>query len=193
MFIAFEGLDGSGSSTQAKLLAEYFQKKWKKILETKEPNEDSIIWKLIRDILQHKHKVSSDALQLLFSADRAEHISSKINPALNSWKIVISDRYFFSTIAFSFLHWNQEWLYEVNKKFILPDFIFLFKLNPKDCIKRIEKRWAEKELFEKEESLKKIWKWYEFVLKKFPQIYLIDASKSIEKISWEIIEIIEKK
>jgi len=191
VFIVFEWLDGSGSSTQARLLAEYFQKNWKSVLATKEPNEDSPIWKLIREILQHKHKVSWDSLQLLFSADRAEHLASKIEPALKEWKIVISDRYFFSTIAFAALTWNQEWMENVNKRFRLPDFIFLFKLAPEECVKRIESRWAEKELFEKTETLKKVWEGYEWLSKRFENIHLIDASKSIEEIHKEIVSKIQ--
>jgi dTMP kinase len=191
MFIVFEWLDGSGSSTQAKLLTEYFEKNWKKVLATKEPNEDSVVWKLIREILQHKHKVAWDALQLLFSADRAEHLASKIEPALANWKIVISDRYFFSTIAFANLSWNKEWMEEVNKRFRLPDFIFLFKLAPEECVKRIESRWAEKELFEKTETLRKVWEGYEWLSERFENIHLIDASKSIEEIHEEIVEKVE--
>lgn len=190
MFIAFEWLDGSWSSTQAKLLNDYFIEKWKNVLLTKEPT-NLVIWKLIRDILQHKTSVSKEALQLLFCADRADHLDNEIIPALDDWKIVISDRYYFSTIAFWSLWIDKNWLEKLNENFIKPDIIFLFKLDAKECIKRIEKRWNEKELFEKEEILKKVWETYEYLSNKHPNTIIIDATKSIEEIAEEISIIVE--
>lgn len=193
MFIVFEGLDGSGSSTQAEKLREFFDKKWRKVLKTKEPNEDSPTWILIRNILQKKEKLSSKAFQVLFCADRFHHLESKILPALNDWKIVISDRYFFSTIAFWGLDWHQNILEKISEDFKMPDFVFLLKLKPEKCIKRIEKRWNDFELFEEKEKLEKIWETYEKLSEKHKKIfYVLDAEKSIEEIFWEVVEIISK-
>ena len=193
MFIAFEGLDGSGSSTQCRLLKEHLEKGGYSVFATKEPTSDTPIGKMIRDILQHKWSASPEGLQLLFSADRAEHIKNEIEPALNSGQIVITDRYLFSTIAFGGMDTSVDWLKKLNENFRLPDITFLFKLAPSECIKRITGRGSEFELFEKQEKLEKIWKIYDKIKDEYPNIHLIDASKSIEEIEREIREIMEGK
>ena len=143
MFIAFEGLDGSGSSTQSSRLAEKLEKSGRPTLLTKEPTGDTRIGKIIREILQHKWTVSPEGLQLLFSADRAEHLNNKIEPALKNGQVVITDRYFFSTIAYGAMEVDFEWLKGLSKNFRIPDITFLFKLDPQECIKRIVGRGSE--------------------------------------------------
>lgn len=190
MFIAFEGLDGSGSSTQSKLLAERLQKNGKAVLLTKEPTSDTPIGKMIREVLQHKWSASPEGLQLLFCADRAEHLKNMIEPALVNGQIVITDRYLLSTLAYGGMAVDMEWLKNLNKHFLLPDITFLFKLSPEECIKRIAGRGSDFELFEKREKLTKIWENYNQLSKEFPNIQVIDANQSIEEIAEEVCEII---
>lgn len=193
MFIAFEGLDGSGSSTQSRLLAERLEKNGKPSLLTKEPTSDSPIGKLIREVLQHKWSASPEGLQLLFSADRAEHLKNEIEPALEGGQIVVTDRYLFSTLAYGGMNVDMEWLKSLNKSFRLPDITFLFKLSPDECIKRIAGRGSSFELFEKTEKLAKIWENYEKIAEEFPNVHVIDATKTIERISEEIWRVVGDK
>ncbi|MBU1016533.1 dTMP kinase [Patescibacteria group bacterium] len=186
MFIAFEGLDGSGSSTQSRLLADRLEKNGMPTLLTKEPTSDTPIGKMIREILQHKWSASPEGLQLLFSADRAEHLKNEIEPALEGGQAVITDRYLFSTLAYGGMNVDMEWLKGLNKNFRLPDITFLFKLDPEECIERIAGRGSHFELFERTDKLAKIWENYERIAEEFPNIQVIDASKSIEEISEEI-------
>lgn len=188
MFIAFEGLDGSGSSTQSKRLAERLEKNGHPTLLTKEPTSDSPIGKIIREALQHKWTASPEGLQLLFSADRAEHLKNKILPALKNGQVVITDRYLYSTLAFGGLEVEMKWLKQLNNKFIQPDLTFLFKLDPEECIRRIAGRGSDFELFEKKEKLQKIWQNYEVIAREYPHFHLIDAGKSIDEIGAEIWE-----
>ncbi len=194
MFIAFEGLDGSGSSTQSRLLSEKLEANGHAVLLTKEPTGDTPIGKMIREVLQHKWECSPDGLQLLFSADRAEHLKNEIEPALKNDQIVITDRYFFSTIAYGALAVNDvEWLKCLSKHFRVPDVTFLFKLDPKTCIERIQGRGSDFELFEHDEKLTEIWKTYEKIAEEYPNFHIIDAGKSIEEISEEIWSIVSGK
>ncbi len=192
MFIAFEGLDGSGSSTQSRLLAEKLEANGHAVFLTKEPTSDSPIGKLIREVLQHKWKCSPEGLQLLFSADRAEHLKSKIEPAIENGQIVITDRYFFSTIAYGALAVDDlDWLKGLSKHFRIPDITFLLKLDPKICIKRIQGRGSNFELFEQHEKLEEIWKTYEKTANEYPNFHIIDARKSIEEVSEEVWGVVE--
>ena len=193
MFIAFEGLDGSGSSTQSRLLAEKLEANGHAVLLTKEPTANTQTGKMIRDILQHKWECGPKGLQLLFSADRAEHLRNKIGPALQNGQIVITDRYFFSTIAYGSLAVDDwEWLKCLSKKFRVPDITFLFKLDPEVCIQRIQGRGSDFELFEENEKLGKIWKGYEKLADEYENIQIVDATQEIEDIAeyiWSIIEL----
>lgn len=186
MFIAFEGLDGSGSSTQSKLLAEKLQAQGREVLLTKEPTSDTALGREIREILQHKREIFPEELQRLFAADRKAHVEDLIEPALREGKTVITDRYLFSTLAYGALEVDMEKLKNLNKNFRLPDLTFLFKLSPEECLERILSRGSEVELFEKISTLKKVWENYERISTEYENIHIIDASRSIEEISEEI-------
>src|SRR3989338_2983887 len=101
-FIVFEGLDGAGSSTQANRLADYLRLSGKKAIVTKEPT-NNMIGGLIRGQLTSDWKTWPECLQLLFSADRAHHLEKEIIPLLKQGITVITDRYFFSTLAYGAL------------------------------------------------------------------------------------------
>lgn len=179
MFIAFEGLDGSGSSTQGRLLAERLEKEGHKILFTKEPTHDTSTGKRIRRVLQQEEVVSPQKLQQLFTEDRAEHLKNVIEPALAQGKTVITDRYLFSTLAYGALEVDWDWLKALNQNFRLPNITFLLKLDPVECLRRIASRGSKTEFFEREEKLAKVWKNYERVAVEFQNIYLIDSSGSL--------------
>jgi dTMP kinase len=192
-FIVFDSLDGAGNSTQVKLLADYLNKIGKRTHITKEPTS-GLIGGLIKSQLTHDWKSSQICLQLLFSADRAYHLEKEVVPLLKKGINVISDRYFFSTMAYGNLEINDlDWLIEINKKFILPDLTFFLKVSPRICIERIKKDRFEITLFEKEKVLEKVWQNYEILAKKFQNIFLIDGERSVKEISKEIQKITLKK
>lgn len=186
MFITFEGPDGAGSSTQAKLLAQRLKKEGYKVLLTKEPTPKEPIGTLIRAILQHKYDVSPEALQLLFCADRAEHLASEIKPALERGEFVVSDRYLLSTLAYGSLNLPLEWLEKLNSNFRPPDLTFVFDLPVEVCLERIKSRGANFELFETQERLTKIRANYLDLAKKYPNVHVVEASGSVEEVQEEV-------
>jgi dTMP kinase len=190
MFIAFEGLDGSGSSTHSRHLAERLEKNGRPTLVTKEPTGDTPVGKMIREILQHKWEVSPEGLQLLFCADRAEHLKNVIEPALANGQIVITDRYLFSTIAYGSMSVDYDWLKELNKSFLLPDITFLLKAAPEICLQRIVGRGSEFELFERKEKLEKIWEGYARLAEDLPNIHVLDGNRKLEVVDEEIWKIL---
>lgn len=193
-FIVFEGLDGSGQSTQAGLLRDSLVKKGYKVVLTKEPTIDSEVGREIRKILDEKIKSESKYLQELFTKDRKEHLNNLINPSLKEGKIVISDRYFFSTFAYGVADGlNLEWLIGLNNSFLLTDLTFFLKVSPEICIQRIERRGVEKKLFEKIEKLKKVWETYELLPNRFENVYMIDGEKSIKEVFSQVKNIVHSK
>lgn len=189
-FIVVEGLDGSGLSTQARLLRDFLVKKGYKVILTKEPTLDSEAGKKIRKILDKKFKVKPRQLQELFAKDRKEHLKNLIIPALKKGKIVISDRYFFSSFAYGKTQGLPlKWLIKINSKFLLPDLIFLLRVSLKICLKRIHKRGNEKTVFEEKEKLAKVYQNYKRLTKKFKNVKLIDGEKSIKKVFCQIKKI----
>src|SRR4030042_494096 len=148
-FIVIEGLDGSGQSSQASLLRDFFIKNGKAVVLTKEPTQNSGAGRRIKEILEEKIETDPLELQKLYAEDRKEHLNKMIIPALKEGKIVISDRYFFSTFAYGTAHGaNLEELIKTNDEFLYPDLIFLLRVRPEICIERIEKRGDPKTLFE---------------------------------------------
>ncbi|MEL0237550.1 MAG: dTMP kinase, partial [Aquiluna sp.] len=100
MFITFEGIDGVGKSTQLDLLEEYLTSKGHSVVRTLEPGGTDLGHE-IRHLLQHrKGDVAPRSEALLYAADRAHHVATKIRPALAEGKIVLSDRYFDSSVAY---------------------------------------------------------------------------------------------
>lgn len=191
-FIVIEGLDGSGQTTQVKILNDFLLNKGNDVLTTKEPTLDSESGQEIRRLLKEHTEIDPLDFQKLFIEDRREHLNNKIIPALKEGKIVISDRYFFSTFAFGAAHGsNLDDLVELNSNFLYPDLVFLLEVSPKICVERIKKRGLPAEFFEKEQKLAKVWEVYKTFPERFQNIYLINGERNIEEIAKEIREIYE--
>src|SRR6266700_3480826 len=109
LYIALEGIDGSGKTTQVERLVDYFEKQGREVIHTREPRKgEGLIGKLIQDILHGKTKISPLAFQYLFSADRQMQHQEVILPALTEGKVVITDRCFWSAIPYGILDMNEE-------------------------------------------------------------------------------------
>jgi len=100
LFITFEGIDGVGKSTQANLLQEYLTNLGHQIVRTLEPGGTELGHEIRQLLLHRKGEVAPRAEALLYAADRAHHVATKIRPALAAGQFVISDRYFDSSVAY---------------------------------------------------------------------------------------------
>lgn len=99
LFVAFEGGDGTGKSTQISLLADHLRRSGRQVLVTREPG-DSRIGPQVRDIVLHGGDIDARAEALLFAADRADHVAATIRPALERGTAVLVDRYIDSSVAY---------------------------------------------------------------------------------------------
>ncbi|HDN83378.1 MAG TPA: dTMP kinase [Candidatus Altiarchaeales archaeon] len=182
MFIVLEGIDGSGKSTHSKLLGDFLRERGYNVLLTSEPTNGKI-GMLIREILAGKEKVDPKTLALLFTADRYEHIEKEIEPALKENKIVISERYYHSTIAYQSAQGvEKEWLFQLNRFAIKPDLVIVLDLKPEVALKRVKSR----EIFEKEGFLRKVREHY----LSFEDVSIVDGNKIIEEVQKDIREIV---
>ncbi len=100
LFISFEGIDGVGKSTQADLLETWLQAQGKTVVRTLEPGGTDVGIEIRKILLHHRGDLAPRAEAALFAADRAHHVASKIRPALDRGEIVITDRYFDSSVAY---------------------------------------------------------------------------------------------
>jgi dTMP kinase len=194
-FICFEGVEGSGKSTQAKLLYEFIKKKiTKKVILTREPGGTLFSEKIRNLMLDKKTNISPLTEFFLLMAARNEHITSKINFYLKKNFIIICDRFFYSTLAY------QHYLEGMDKKFIFsiqkkifnkvhPDITFLIDLNKKESKVRINKRAKKTNRFDKLSSyhFNKIRNGFIKISKMYKnKIVLIKGSKSLNEIQNEI-------
>ena len=175
-FIVFEGIDASGKSYLVDSAEKTLNSLGYKSIKTKEPS-DSDIGLFLREVLRKERILKSNfSTQLLFWADRAEHIEAEIMPSILKGINVISDRYMYSTLAYgaaSGLPNDQmRAFYGLSSAFLKPDAIFYLDCPAKVSIKRMEGRGKARELFEKEEFLERVRKEYLKMSKKYHFIKL---------------------
>ena len=195
LFIAFEGLDGSGNSTQVSRIAEKLKKRGLKVHTTKEPTSGPI-GATIKLVLENRLKANFQTLQMMFTVDREDHLGGErgIIKRLEKGQVVISDRYLASTLAFGFASGlDVNWLSALQSKFILPDITYFLEVDPAICIERVQKRDTGFDIFEKKDQLEKVKEGYLKVKKMFGKdIKIINGERKIEDIKREILRDIEK-
>jgi dTMP kinase len=189
LFIAFEGLDGSGSEHYASALAQLMSREGYRVTLTNEPTR-SMIGGLIRARLAGEWNIAPETLQLLFTADRAEHLRSKIRPALEAGKIVICNRYILSALAYNVVLVNDlEWLKALNARFMQPDLTFLLKVDPRICARRLKEERLELDLHAEQQKQEQVWQEYQRLVAETDTIHLIDGEQDDVAIVDEITEI----
>ncbi len=169
LFIAFEGLDGAGTTTQSRLLADRLEEEGYPVHLTKEPSEGPV-GNLISLVLKGRlvaprapravDPFPDDLLALLFAADRIDHLQAEILPKLHEGMVVISDRYLLSSYAYQSLGCELAWLRSINEHAAVPDMTILIDVPAPVCLRRIEKERWQTELFEGIEKLSVVRKNY---------------------------------
>lgn len=192
LFIAFEGLDGSGSAIQASMLYSILRKEGYRVYLTKEPS-NGLIGGLLRAGLSGEWFADPRTRQLLFTADRSQQLEKEIKPKLEAGKIVIIDRYIMSSIAYGSHRINDlDWLENINSQFIIPDITFYINSNPKICALRIKKSYFGLEMYKEEKELISIAKTYKKMVKTYDRVFEINGDREEMEITREIIKIVKK-
>ena len=196
MLVALEGLDGSGSSTQAKDLERHFgiQCGFSTWL-TKEPTEGPI-GASIRHILSRKLEMDSETLQMMFTTDRSDNLNEPrgIIARLKKKSLVITDRYLWSTIAYGqATDLNIDWLLAMQSRFPLPDITFFLDTSVDTCLARMRESRLGLDIFEKKERMEKVHTGYMEIIMRLPeQFIIIDGNKTPKQIGIEIQNKIKK-
>lgn len=194
MFIAFEGIDGSGKSTQAKLLAERLTAAGYKVYLTFEPT-DSEMGKLIRKIFSGERPADEHVIAALFAADRLDHIlntTNGIKKKLEESYIVICDRYYLSSYAYHSVHVDMDWVIQLNSvsaQLLKPDFYFFIDVDVETSMLRIAASRTSTELYETSDNLRKVRENYFKAMEKLhsnENIIIINGKQELDIITEEI-------
>jgi len=193
MFITFEGIDGVGKSTQLDMLERYLVDLGKQVLRTLEPGGTELGQEIRHLLLHRKGDVSARSEALLYAADRAHHVATKIKPALEAGMVVLSDRYFDSSVAYqgAARELNVDEVRNISLWAIdnlLPDLTVLLDLPADEAMKRRGNKGTEPDRLEREqvEFFERARKEY-LKMAKESRFLVVDASDSPEKIHQQVI------
>lgn len=197
-FIAFEGIDGSGKSTQIELLAERLKKEGICCYTTMEPTNGPV-GSLIRQIMTGRIQMDNKAIAGLFVADRLDHLLNEadgIAAKIEEGITVLTDRYYFSSYAYHSVDMPMEWVIKANEQsdiILRPTMNIFIDVDPDTALERIAKNRFRQELFEKRSRLVAVRENYKkaFELLAEKENYtVIDGNQSKEAIAdgiWEAV------
>jgi len=187
VFICVEGLDGCGKTTQTKLLVEKLEKEGCDAVYTAEPSHGKI-GKLIKEYCLHGEKrVSSIVEALLFAADRFEHVENEVIPALNKGKLVVSDRYVYSSLAYQgAAGLDLKWIEMINEHAMRPDLAIFIDVKPETVIQRLK---PEKSVMEKLGTQQKVREVYMKFVEK-GELVKVDGNRSKQEVADDILTVV---
>lgn len=201
MFITFEGIDGVGKSTQIDLVQSWLDSKNMPHIRSFEPGGTELGQEIRHLLLHRKGDVTPRSEALLYAADRAHHVETKIKPALAEGKVVLADRYFDSSVAYQGAARELD-LNEVREislwavDNLLPDLTVLLDLDAERAIARRNLTGTGPDRLEKEkvDFFERARQAYLSLAQNEPErFFLLDASETVEEISEKLIAELEKR
>lgn len=157
IFIVIEGLDGSGKTTQARLLTERLFKSHNAIC-TAEPSRGKIGSFIRESCLYGEKRLPIEAEALLFAGDRIEHIKNDVCPALEGGQLVICDRYVYSSLAYQgSAGLSLEWIKTINIHAIQPDFAIFIDVPPEHVLERLRRKKSVMETLETQKKVREVY------------------------------------
>lgn len=191
ILVAFEGIDGTGKTTQIALLARHLKEKNIEVVQTREPT-DGTYGRKIRALYTCRHTVTPEEELELFIADRREHVRELILPALERGAVVLTDRYYYSTAAYQGADGaDPDSILRRNSFAPEPDLVILLTMDVEESMRRIrEGRGESLNDFEQKEQLEKT----ASLFARFSDecIVRIDAHRGVNEVQQEIRSIFEQ-
>ena len=187
VFICIEGLDGCGKSTQAKLLVRRLRRTYD-AMYTAEPSR-GIIGRFIKKHCLHGEKRCSGVVEaLLFAADRLEHVETTVLPLLKQGKIVVSDRYIYSSLAYQgATGLDLEWIEKINEHVIRPDLAVFIDVEPEAVVQRLKPKKSVMEDLETQRKVREVY--VSFVDR--GELVRVNGNKSKEEVAGDIAAVVQ--
>lgn len=195
-FMVIEGIDGAGTTTQAKMLVDWLAARNLASVFTGEPSRGPI-GALLRQILAGRtvgrnaggsqRPIDNDAIALLFAADRMDHLDCEILPQLERGVNVVCDRYYHSSYTYQSLQGDLEWIRSLNGRALRPDVTYLLDCTAELAAKRRAERKTSSEMYEVFETQQKLAQAYrELAAESSEPIVVVDGRGSIEQVQHQI-------
>lgn len=189
-FIVLEGIDGSGTTTQAARLTASLRAAGLAVVSTREPS-DGPIGVILRQALTRRLVGLSDRiLALLFAADRLDHLASVVEPALAEGKVVVSDRYVLSSLAYQGMRMPLAWVETLNAAARPADLTLYLDVDPRTAARRRHGRGGTDELFDADEVQRAVARAYGRVVRKHARaqrVARVDGHASPDEVAREIL------
>ena len=195
LFIALEGIDGSGTSTQTRVLAARLRDRGHDVHQTCEPSQGPI-GRMIRERLSTQSAtIDPAALALLFAADRLDHLACEIEPVLARGAVVISDRFVLSSLVYQSIECSGPWVQKINAQARWPDICVLVSLPWDKAVARVRARLAtvggEKERYDTPDLQRQLATGYQraFETQRPGPIVRIDGDRSIDEVTKDLLQL----
>ncbi len=186
-FVCIEGIDASGKTTHARRLVRNLHQRGFDAIYTTEPSSGQIGEFIRRHVLQRRKRVPSVIEALLFAADRVDHLETRIKPALQQGKSVVSDRYVFSSLAYQgAAGLDLKWIDEINRLALPPDLAILIDVPPEVVIKRLTRKKSVMERLETQRRVEKIY--MKFV--KDGRLVPVDGNRAKNEVAKDILTLV---
>jgi dTMP kinase len=188
VFICVEGLDGCGKTTQAKLLVRGLRRSCDAVY-TAEPSSGRI-GRFIKKHWLHGEKRGSGVVEaLLFAADRFEHVENTVLPALKGGRIVVSDRYVYSSLAYQgATGLALEWIERINEHAVRPDLAVFIDVEPETVVQRLKPRKSVMENLETQRKVREVY--VKFVEK--GELVRVDGNKSKGEVAMDLATVVQR-
>lgn len=186
--IVLEGIDGSGTTTQGRLLCEWLAARGVAVHLTREPS-DGPVGLLIRQILHGAHApVDGDTMALLFAADRVDHLAREILPTLRRGTHVVTDRYYHSSLAYQAIEADRSWVEELNRRAGRPDVTFLLDVPAEEAERRRAAAGRPEERYDRLEAQQRIAENYRRLSQWLPgeDYRVLDGSRPIDAVQEDL-------
>jgi len=190
VFICLEGIDASGKSTQARLLVRNLRSRGFNAIYTTEPSKGEVGSFIRQYVLQRKRRVPAVVEALLFAVDRVDHVESEIEPALESGKIVVSDRYVYSSLAYQgAAGLDINWIKQINSMALPPDLAIYIDAPPEVVVKRMRRRRSVMETLENQRRVREVY----MQMVREERLVLVDGNRPASEVARNILAMVLKR
>jgi dTMP kinase len=197
--VVLEGLDGAGTTTQARRLVDTLTARGRAAHLTREPS-DGPVGRLLREMLVGKHAIAGavitqDTFSLLFAADRMDHLQREVEPELERGSLVVSDRWYHSSLAYQGTGAERAWIRELNARARRPELTILLRVRPEVAAERRVAAGRAQELFEDLAMQRKVAAGYDAVVDELraagERIEVLDGEEPLDAVAAKIAALVE--